>query len=56
MLSKIPEEFHVGVAHFACETGHASGYHEVIYYLTELVNYLEEPIENYTERLKKENK
>jgi hypothetical protein len=52
-LRDIPPEFHSAFRYMAYENGHAYGYEEVYGHLQDLVFHLAEPIQKYTERLKK---
>jgi len=52
LLAKLPEEFRGPVSGAALERGHAYGLEEVLYHVDGLVEMLQEPIKQYTQRIK----
>lgn len=53
LLNRLPMEFRDRVSYQAWESGHSSGYEEVLSQLVDLVDMLVEPISKYTANLKK---
>lgn len=51
ILSELPVEFHGALSAMAWESGHAYGTNEVLSHLTDLVEGLKNPIENYGRRV-----
>ena len=54
ILADIPEEFHAPMKRLAWEEGYSGGYSEVINYLLDLHSAFSGPIEQYTERIQRE--
>lgn len=52
IMNEIPEEFHNFVRSTAWNVGGSSGYEEVIMYAEDLIYGLQEPIKQYTDRIK----
>ena len=51
LLKNIPEEFHAAIKNVAWQEGHSYGYEEVLIHLGNLVDALQEPIKNYTNKI-----
>ena len=51
ILGDIPDEFKSALSYMAYERGHSAGYEEVIIHLQDLVSNLQEPIDEFRERL-----
>jgi hypothetical protein len=55
MMQNIPAEFHNGIAYLAWEQGHAYGFEEVLLHLSDIIDAIEKPLEEYTKRILNEN-
>jgi hypothetical protein len=52
LLGRLPPEFRGVVSFQSWQTGHSSGYEEVLLHLQDLVEMLETPIKNFEHRIR----